>query len=393
MRTRTLLWLLSFGGVAALLALLGPMRGATAAENGQVTLQRLPNGAIQPQAVVDSKGIAHIIYFRAGPTEGLGDLYYVRIAPGDSRPPSPIRVNSERNSAGCVGTVRTAQIALGEGDRVHVVWNGLGPKGPNGYPTAYEAYTRLNDAGTAFEPQRNLITWAKGVDGGGSVAADRQGDVYVMWHALANAKDEAGRAVFVARSTDNGATFARETRANPDPTGACGCCGMRAFIDDKGVLYAVYRTATNKVERDTALLVSRDKGLTFSERRLHPWHIDACPMSTYALAETNGRVMAAWETAGRVFAGAIDPLGLTVSGLSAAPGADEKHPFVTSAPNGQTLLTWTEGTGWQRGGALAWELIDRNGKVVSTGRKPGAVPVWGLATAYAKPDGTFVIVY
>jgi len=33
-------------------------------------------------------------------------------------------------------------------------------------------YTRLNDAGTAFEAERDLITVARGLDGGGSVAAD-----------------------------------------------------------------------------------------------------------------------------------------------------------------------------------------------------------------------------
>ena len=28
-------------------------------------------------------------------------------------------------------------------------------------------YTRLNDAGASFEPERNLITYAAGLDGGG----------------------------------------------------------------------------------------------------------------------------------------------------------------------------------------------------------------------------------
>jgi DNA-binding beta-propeller fold protein YncE len=40
-------------------------------------------------------------------------------------------------------------------------------------------YARLDDAGTAFEPQRNLIQVAAGLDGGGSVAADQAGNVYV----------------------------------------------------------------------------------------------------------------------------------------------------------------------------------------------------------------------
>ncbi len=38
-------------------------------------------------------------------------------------------------------------------------------------------YSRLNASRTAFEPERNLITWAAGLDGGGTVAADAEGYV------------------------------------------------------------------------------------------------------------------------------------------------------------------------------------------------------------------------
>jgi len=101
----------------------------------------------------------------------------------------------------------------------------------NGKKVTPLLYTRLNDAGTGFEPERILITYAAGLDGGSSVAADGQGNVYVAWHASkpGNTNFEAGRAMFVARSTDDGKTFAREKLAISKPTGACGCCGMKAF--------------------------------------------------------------------------------------------------------------------------------------------------------------------
>ena len=41
----------------------------------------------------------------------------------------------------------------------------------------------MNDSGTAFETERNVIHAAYGLDGGGSVAADDQANVYVAWHA------------------------------------------------------------------------------------------------------------------------------------------------------------------------------------------------------------------
>lgn len=371
------------------------VNGLALSESGSATVSfwRLPAGSIQPQAVTDSNGDVHLIYYRSGPADGSGNLYYTKLARGQTVASPPVRVNSQENSAGCIGTVRTAHIAIGKGNRAHVVWNGLGPKGANGYAVAYQAYTRLNNAGTAFEPQRNLITWAQGVDGGGSVAADSTGNVYVAWHALANAKDEAGRAVFVSSSNDEGATFSKERQANPEPTGACGCCGLRALVDGSGDLYILYRSATNSVDRDTMLLVSRDKGKSFTQKRLDSWKINACPMSTYALAESRTGMLAAWETSGHVYWNTINSTGLTDSAPRQASGSSQKHPSIAAGPNGQTLLVWTEGTGWQRGGTLAWQVLDKDGTPVTAGRKADSIPVWGLPSAYSKPDGTFVIVY
>jgi hypothetical protein len=55
------------------------------------------------------------------------------------------------------------------------------------------------------------------------------------------------------------------------------------------------------------------------------------------------------------------------------------------------ILVWTEGTGWNRGGALAWQVYDKTGKATESGRRPGAIPVWGLPSVIAEPDGRFTI--
>src|SRR5205807_6752256 len=135
-----------------------------------------------------------------------------------------IRVHSRTQTGTAVGTIRTEHIAVGQSDRVHVVWNSLAPKQGKAYAPMYMAYTRLNETGTAFEPQRNLCTWTGNLDGGGSVAADREGNIYATWHTGPpnNQSGESGRGVFCAISRDNGATFAREKLINPEPTGACG---------------------------------------------------------------------------------------------------------------------------------------------------------------------------
>src|SRR5260370_28377236 len=142
-------------------------------------------------------------------------------------------------------------------------------------------YTRLNDEGTAFELQRNVIQSSIGLDGGGSVAADESGNVYVAWHAPAPCeKGENSRRVWVAVSTDEGKTFAKEKSAFDDPTGACGCCGMRAFADRHGMVYVLYRAATEGVHRDMYLLTSSNKCPPFLAQRLQQWETSSCPISS-----------------------------------------------------------------------------------------------------------------
>jgi hypothetical protein len=236
--------------------------GPAAKRTSEVTLLRVPNGGIQPQAVTDARGTLHLIYFK-GDKPAAGDLYYVRREPGRERFSEPIRVNSKPGSACAVGSVRGGQLAVGKGGRVHVVWNGVGTE-----------YARLNDAGTAFEEQRNLMRETEHPDGGCTVAADGEGNVYVIWHG--HKKGETGedrRKVWVARSTDDGKTFALEEPAWKEPTGVCACCSTRALADDHGNVYLLYRSATAQVNRDIYLLTSTDRGKTFRQALLHRWKV------------------------------------------------------------------------------------------------------------------------
>ena len=87
-----------------------------------VKLVRTPDGGIQPQTVVDSHGVLHMIYFTG--KAGAGNIEYVQRAPGAKVFSKPIRVNSQPDSAVAVGTVRGPQLAVGRNGRVYVVWFG-----------------------------------------------------------------------------------------------------------------------------------------------------------------------------------------------------------------------------------------------------------------------------
>jgi hypothetical protein len=115
---------------------------ADAPTSSRVKLLPVPDGGIQPQAINDSAGTVHLIYFK-GQSPRAGDLYYVRRQAGQDHFSDPIRVNSRPGTVCAVGSVRGGQIALGKAGRVHIVWNGLGTD-----------YARLNDTGTAFEAGR-----------------------------------------------------------------------------------------------------------------------------------------------------------------------------------------------------------------------------------------------
>jgi hypothetical protein len=239
-----------------------------------------------------------------------------------------------------------------------------------------------------------------GLDGGGSVASDHDGNVYVAWHGIGESEakgtgkqGEARRRVWITKSADGGRSFMTEARAWAEETGACGCCGMKLFVDQRGHVYALYRSATESVHRDIYLLKSTDYGKHFQGRLLHKWEINACPMSSMDFAENGSFVAAAWETGGQVFWARLDDA--SGSRPVAAPGESNgrKHPRIAINPAGDVLLAWTEGTGWQKGGSLAFQVYDAQGRPASeSGRLPG-VPTWSFAAAAARPDGTFAILY
>lgn len=106
-------------------------------------------------------------------------------------------------------------------------------------------------------------------------------------------------------------------------------------------------------------------------------------------------MLAAWEKAGEVYFDRISPRTFSPSTALAAPGSpvDWKHPAVAENARGQALLVWTEGTAWMKGGSVAWQLFDPDGRPMSQkGRAPG-VPVWGMPSVFTNAQGNFTIVY
>lgn len=368
-------------------------KGLVQVPGGDVQLLRTPDGGIQPQLAVDATGDLHLLFFKGAP--GNGDLFYSRRKAGARGFSVPLRVNSELGSAIATGTVRGGHLAIGRDGRVHVAWMGSSDAKPRAADGATPMlYARLDASADAFTPQRNVLQFATGLDGGGTVAADQSGNVYVAWHAGGpESTDESTRRVWVSRSIDDGQTFARETAASSRSIGACGCCGMRALAHN-GTLSILFRSATALTHRDTYLLTSTDRGATFAAAKWHEWNVAACQMSTYALAPNGPGIVAAWETEGQVYWVSRQPNGSQTAVITpAGPSGARKHPSLAVNARGEVLLVWTEGTGWNKGGALAWQRFDQQGRPVGARGTASGVATWSLGATAATKDGRFVIVY
>jgi hypothetical protein len=252
---------------------------------------------------------------------------------------------------------------------------------------------RMNQQHTAFLPEQNVVRQAWVIDGG-AVAADRQGHVYVFWHAPGpGGEGEAFRRVWMARSEDGGRHFQPEVAVSPQADGVCGCCGMNALASGDGTVSVIYRTAREMVHRDEFLLTSHDGGRIFTAQDLGPWQVGYCVMSTADLEPCRTGLLAAWEQEKQVHGATLTKGKAEVEFTPGGSTGHRAHPVIAQDKNGNTLLAWTEGMGWQRGGSLAWQLYDRAGHALGPAGSAPGVPVWSLISVWARPGGGFVVMY
>ncbi|PCJ52113.1 MAG: hypothetical protein COA79_24560 [Planctomycetota bacterium] len=348
----------------------------------KVNVIKTPNGGIQPKVRVDKSGQIHLVYYKG--SDSGGDLFYIKKPKGGSFS-SPTQVNSISGSAISAGTIRGAQFTLGQNDSIHVVWN----SSQNGdlkklYGPAM-FYASMTDKATKFSSQK-VVTGKRHVDGGGAVAADKNGNVYIFFHSGAGPKggQEKNRRVFIAVSRNGGKKFGKARPISP-ATGVCGCCAMQADCDSNGNVYAVYRTATNNKSRDINLLVSKSKGKKFGSKILDKWPLNRCPMSSMSFCENTDRMIIGWETNKQIKYTSVAKGSLKAKKVVSPNGGSKsgKHPVFAISSEGNILVVWTEGTGWKKGGSIAWQELDSSMKSISkTGRLPAGVSIWNFVASY-----------
>jgi hypothetical protein len=221
---------------------------APAGDCAEVKTIRVPDGGEVPEVVLDARGVLHVTYGRGAP----GNAYYVQSSDFGKTFTRPVQLNRRADTV-TTGMERSPKLALGKDGVVHVVWLGYYKQGGGVW------YTRSTDGGKSFEPERNLTEVRPAWDNA-TVAADQDGDVFALWTGqwpgLPNEdpKSPVASPIIMARSTDNGRTFAKSELVKHDyPGRACGCCRLEAQVGPEGDLYIGFRGGYQNL-RDPHLL-------------------------------------------------------------------------------------------------------------------------------------------
>lgn len=350
---------------------------------GEIEILRVPGGGLQPQVATGADGTVHLVYLGGDPAHA--DVWYCRRAPGDRAFGEPVRVNRAAGAAMAIGTVRGAQLALGAEGTVWVVWNGSDQRREP--PVGARLWLAVSRREGGFRAEQELNASTEHLDGGASVAAGASGESWVVWHSsFPGRAGETNRAVFARHTVDGGQQFSADQRLDSAAEGACGCCGLKAAGRSDGRWAVLYRTASEGgVFRDmTLLLGGAGAGAEVLRVPLDRWSANVCPMSTAALVWAGESVVAAWETRGQVHLARVHGRLGVVERIEVPRGGNgRKHPSVAVDATGGMLLAWVEGTGWARGGDVAWQRFDAGGKPLgASGRRTG-VPVWGSVGAFS----------
>jgi len=156
-----------------------------------------------------------------------------------------------------------------------------------------------------------------------------------------------------------------------------------------------YRSATERVHRDMRLAVLNEQLKPVWQEVLDRLVIGTCVMSTAAIVRTSRGPLAAWEGHGEVFYTPLEGIHVRRPAPQSPPGKgkNRKHPRVAAHETGPILLVWTEDTAWNRGGSVAWQLLDEQLKPIGPAGRAEGLPVWGTAAAFPNGEGGFTIVY
>jgi hypothetical protein len=179
--------------------------------------------------------------------------------------------------------------------------------------------------------------------------AGTDGTVYVSWLDGRQGVSSA----FVTHSTDGGATWAPNVRANLGE--ACPCCRTALATSASGDLYLAWRAVLPGNVRDIVVARSSDRGRTWSEAvrvRADNWVFEGCPHAGPSLlVDSTGAVHVAWwtgkdENAGVFYARSTDGARSFATAVPIGVASFSRPAHVQMAVRGPSTVAvaWDDGT-------------------------------------------------
>lgn len=200
---------------------------------------------------------------------------------------------------------------------------------------------RSKDSGTSWQ--------SVSIDRGGSEEIDVPamgigpgGQVAVVWVDPSGPKepdDNFASHLELALAPD-GEHFEPPRRITVDGARACPCCLPAVAIDREGRILVAYRSSRANI-KESALLVSKDRGQTFTGTQLsnHRWKFIGCPMSGPVIATDARDAVVAWTSGENMFC-AWSRDGASTFGSAVRLGRGQ---FLAASVGTRPMLVWDEG--------------------------------------------------
>jgi len=288
---------------------------------------------------------------------------------GDTLLPSIVPISGADVSIGSHGE-QSPSVAMTRGG-IYALWQQASEDGSEKIMCA-----RSPSWGENFEkPVQVSDASAPSYRGFPSIGVAPNGEVYAVWlDERNNSKpDEETSSVFLAKSTDGGATFGPNVRVAGQ---ACPCCRPSLAFGAHGEVFVAWRRVFPGEIRDLVVAKSHDGGRTFAEPvRVHDdgWRLKGCPDCGATLSEWKSVLFIAWMTEGTDERPRIR-LARSIGGASSFSSPIDVSRDILD-PNHPVMQTAEDGTVW----------------LVFQGRAPSSNGKWSKTQAYVVrivPGGT-----
>jgi len=278
---------------------------------------------INPSITTDNSGNIYVAWMDY--RNGKNDIYFSTASSGVNPVfGADIRVD---DTGTAVNEQQYPSIATNASASAYVVWqdyrNGnadiyFARADSPGY--VFGANVRVDDTGTGSSDQMAA-----------DIAVDNLGTVYAVWQDERNGNPD----IYLAKSTDGGATFAASVRVDDTGTATSHQTIPRIAVDGSGNIYIVWQDDRNGII-DTYFTKSTDGGATFetNARIGDAGSLFARQMRPDIAVDTNGNAFVAWEDDRN---SSIDIYFARSIGQTTPPIADAGDDLIAAANEAVTL--------------------------------------------------------